>query len=144
LSIYEILDEFPNLQADNFSPTSDCTDDYNCIAWAAGDTTRKWEPLSFWPVQDPQSERGRIFSLISVFQELGYSVCSGRSLEAGYEKVAIYGHGTEWDHAARQLENGKWTSKLGDLEDIEHETLDCLVSQEYGEVLCLMKRPRAG
>lgn len=43
-------------------------------------------------------------------------------------------------HAARQLENGKWTSKLGQLEDIEHE-LDGLVGDKYGIVVTILRRP---
>ena len=30
----------------------------------------------------------------------------------------------EVTHAARQLPSGKWTSKLGDADDIEHNTLE--------------------
>jgi hypothetical protein len=36
-------------------------------------------------------------------------------------------------HAARQLPNGKWTSKLGRWQDIEYE-LDGLVGKMYGTV----------
>ncbi|TAF36353.1 MAG: hypothetical protein EAZ69_10585 [Oscillatoriales cyanobacterium] len=42
-------------------------------------------------------------------------------------------------HAARQLANGKWTSKLGWLEDIEHE-LDGLTGDRYGVVGQILKR----
>jgi len=43
-------------------------------------------------------------------------------------------------HAARQLENGRWTSKLGELEDIEHD-LHHLASGAYGAVVQILKRP---
>jgi hypothetical protein len=43
-------------------------------------------------------------------------------------------------HAARQLPGGRWTSKLGALEDIEHALQD-LVGTEYGSVVQVMKRP---
>jgi hypothetical protein len=42
-------------------------------------------------------------------------------------------------HAARQLPNGKWTSKLGRWQDIEHE-LDGLVGEMYGTVKQILKR----
>ena len=42
-------------------------------------------------------------------------------------------------HAARQLSTGKWTSKLGALEDIEHE-LDGLMGERYGKVGKILKR----
>ena len=43
-------------------------------------------------------------------------------------------------HAARQLPNGRWTSKLGELEDIEHVLHD-LEGAAYGSVVLVMKRP---
>jgi hypothetical protein len=49
-------------------------------------------------------------------------------------------------HAARQLQSGRWTSKLGDLEDIEHD-LRALEDQPntpsqwpYGRVSAFMRR----
>jgi hypothetical protein len=42
-------------------------------------------------------------------------------------------------HAAQQLSNGKWTSKLGRWQDIEHE-LDGLVGEMYGTVKQILKR----
>ena len=77
---------------------------------------------------------------ILAYKTLGYEICNGDTLEAGYQKIAIYvdsiGIPT---HAARQLANGKWTSKLGWLEDIEHE-LDGLVGDRYGVVGQILKR----
>lgn len=42
----------------------------------------------------------------------------------------------------RQLPDGKWTSKLGALEDIEHDRLDALEGDDYGRVVAYMKRQR--
>ena len=42
-------------------------------------------------------------------------------------------------HAARQLPNGKWTSKLGRWEDIEHD-LEGLTGEMYGSVQQILKR----
>ena len=47
-------------------------------------------------------------------------------------------------HAARQLPDGKWTSKLGPFEDIKHSTLVCLKGPLYGEPDTYMKRPVTG
>ena len=63
------------------------------------------------------------------------------TLETGFEKVAFYGGGMLYTHAARQLPHGKWTSKLGKGEDIEHDTPDDVSGGLYGEVVQLMKRP---
>ena len=66
------------------------------------------------------------------------------------EKLAIYGDEHGFTHVARQLENGRWTSKLGEQWDIEHE-LEAVAGQEsawpayrYGSVVAFMSRPRAG
>ncbi|MEG3937912.1 hypothetical protein QT995_07080 [Microcoleus sp. S36b_A3] len=73
----------------------------------------------------PQEET--LEEYIQAYEMLGYEICKGDRLEVGYQKIGLYvdskGIPT---HAARQLPNGKWTSKLGWLEDIEHE-LDGLV-----------------
>ena len=41
----------------------------------------------------------------------------------------------------RLISSGRWTSKLGNLEDIEHTTLDGLRSLVYGTIAVFMKRP---
>lgn len=43
-------------------------------------------------------------------------------------------------HVARQLDDGKWTSKLGSNEDIIHHTLDGLEGEKYGQVTTIMTR----
>ena len=63
------------------------------------------------------------------------------SPEAGFEKVALYGSSLFYTHAARQFAGGKWTSKLGHAEDIEHATPDDVAGGVYGEVVQFMKRP---
>jgi hypothetical protein len=45
-------------------------------------------------------------------------------------------------HAARQLENGNWTTKFGDFEDVEHIDLICLEGPRYGRSIVLMRRLR--
>ena len=78
-----------------------------------------------------------------VFEGLGYQECATDELEVGFEKVAIFA----WDdgqptHVARQLENGRWTSKLGNWEDIEHQKLHALggTASMYGVVKLIMRR----
>jgi hypothetical protein len=43
-------------------------------------------------------------------------------------------------YVARQLPDGRWTSKLGQLEDVTHATTDALEGSDYGEVVQFMKR----
>ncbi len=134
---------FPSLQAIGYDITSPATKEYNCIAWAAGDSETWWWPNKdcFWPYEIPQEESLDVF--IKVYEALGYSLCDNDRYEEGVEKVAIYvdSEGIP-THAARQLNNGRWTSKLGKLEDIEHNTLEGLAGYEYGTVAVIMKRPK--
>ena len=69
------------------------------------------------------------------------------SLEEGYEKIAIYVKGGKPTHAALQLKDGKWASKIGDGKDIIHESLELLESGNlgesiYGHVAKVMRRER--
>jgi len=41
---------------------------------------------------------------------------------------------------ARQMESGLWTSKLGQLEDIVHHTLEGVECDAYGQVVQVSKR----
>jgi hypothetical protein len=73
----------------------------------------------------------------------GYTKCDTGEQEIGYEKVAIYEHPVfDVQHAARQLQNGRWTSKIGEWEDISHRTPQCMECDDYGEVVQYMKRRR--
>ena len=77
---------------------------------------------------------------MAAFASLGYTVCEGEGLEAGYEKVALFADaGGRPTHAARQLSGGRWTSKLGTAEDIDHGLYD-LEGAIYGAVVLVMKR----
>jgi hypothetical protein len=130
--------DFPNLTPDNHRVTSPATADYNCIAWSAGDTERWWQPGVYWPVP---SESFGLEVLEQAFGVIGYHPCPNGNLEPGFEKVALYVAGRFYTHAARQLASGKWTSKLGRLEDIEHDTPDDVAGGVYGDVAAFMKRP---
>jgi hypothetical protein len=140
-----LLEElFPGLAGANYRITSPQQGRYNCVAWAAGDSSRWWWPgpdlvNEYWP---PGVEREEtIAAFQKVFSELGYTSCESADAEAGFEKVALFGDSqNQPKHAARQLPSGTWTSKLGKLEDIEHE-LGHLEGLSYGTVLAVMRRP---
>lgn len=135
---------FPNLKAQGYRDTSNRGGGYNCIAWAAGKDDAWWEPIPgyYWPSDVPQM--ATLKTAVEAFKELGFKPCEGDGMEEGFEKIAIYAFTDvdEYTHAARQLPNGKWTSKMGLLEDIEHDTLDGLVGVEYGAVAQIMKRAK--
>lgn len=81
-------------------------------------------------------------NFIKAFKRLRYKICNNPALEKGYEKVAIYiNDKNNPTHAARQLPSGIWTSKIGDEEDIQHDTLVGLEGKAYGKVSTILKRP---
>ncbi len=135
--------DYPNLIPTDYEITSIDTIDYNCVAWAAEDTQRWWWPdsmfESYWPNNVPREET--LLAFIQAFQTLGYMICENSDLEENYQKIAIYTLNNKPTHVARQLFTGKWTSKLGQDEDIEHDNLEGLEGKRYGEVTLVMKRP---
>ena len=93
----------------------------------------------FWPFGVAREETLPAF--IAAFQTLSYESCETETPESGFEKIALFAdHRSIPKHAARQLPNGLWTSKLGISEDIEHE-LHALEGDLYGTVVLVMKRP---
>jgi hypothetical protein len=134
---------FPGLHGKTWQFTSPAASRYNCIAWAAGDTTRWWWPCDpaedyYWPAGVERTET--LAAFMAAYSSLGYAPCSTQELEPGYEKVAIFAapDGT-LTHASRQLSNGRWTSKLGNWEDIEHDLQD-IGGAIYGSVVQLLRR----
>ena len=131
---------FPRLTDANHRETSPPAIAYNCVAWSAGDAQRWWQPGACWPVE-ASADDVSIGALTRAFASLGYQPCEHSQLEPGFEKVALYASGMFYTHAARQLPNGLWTSKLGKAEDIEHDSPDDLAGGLYGEVVQIMRRP---
>jgi hypothetical protein len=94
---------------------------------------------AFWPPEAPREESPEAF--IAAFSTLGYLPCENPDLELGFEKIALYASADgKPTHAARQLPTGRWTSKLGQLHDIEHATLPVIEGPIYGVTVCFLKR----
>jgi hypothetical protein len=134
---------FPTLAQCGYAITSPADRVYNCIAWAAGVQNQWWWPdpmgVSPWPAGIRREETVEAF--VEAYQSLGFLPCASEDLEEGFEKIALYALGDSPKHAARQLPNGRWTSKLGELEDIEHNTLDGLAGHWYGRAVQVLRRP---
>jgi hypothetical protein len=115
---------------------------YNCIAFAAGDDRNWWWPdaagKDSWPAGIARAETVEAFR--DAFATLGYVVCDDDQLEPGYDKIALFALGGLPKHASRQLPSGRWVSKLGPREDIEHALHD-LTGMVYGAVVLVMRRP---
>jgi hypothetical protein len=132
---------FPGLRGSACQVTSPANDLYNCVAWAAGESQRWWWPDRYWPAGASRLETLECFE--AVFASLGYRVCADDDVGAGFEKIALFADAEGFAlHVARQLPGGRWTSKLGELEDIEH-ALHSLEGVEYGLVVRIMQRPAA-
>jgi len=103
---------FPGLQSVAYQVTSPKSRVYNCIAWAAGDTTTWWWPnidpdddAIYWPPGVPCEET--LTALSAAFGILGYIHSTDESFEPGFEKVALFASSDDRPtHAARQLSNG--------------------------------------
>ena len=78
-----------------------------------------------------------------MFEEQGFSVCDRWDMEDGFEKIALYANvADEFTHVASQRLSGRWSSKLGGWEDIEHEHLAALEGGPYGSPRAVMRRER--
>jgi hypothetical protein len=134
---------FPNLTETNSRATSPYDEGYNCIAWAAGDTDYWWWPdamgQSYWPAEVPREVTLEAF--VQAYGLQGYTLRADESLEQDKQKIAIYiDRNGKPTHAARQLGDGWWASKLGRHVDIEHE-FKALDGPEYGPVAVILARP---
>ena len=142
--LINITAKFPDLTAAGYTRTSLPSIHYNCIAWAAGDDSRWWEPdpigMFYWP--DGVRREYSMRAYVAVFEKLGFQRCDNPSLEADHEKIAIYVKGGRTTHAAKQLADGRWSSKLGDWDDIIH-VLDGLNGGTYGAHSIYLRRPKA-
>lgn len=140
--------ELPNLTDKNCVVTSPATRSYNCIAWAATSDVLWWWPdpsnIYYWPASVPREATVEAF--LRAYGTLGYIECKNGKLEAGFEKIALYANRMPWGdieptHAARQLPDGKWTSKLGAFEDVTHNKAADVKGPLYGGVVKYLKRP---
>ena len=78
------------------------------------------------------------------FELHGYQECGTGDLEPGFEKIALYENDKgETTHAAKQLANGTWTSKIGNWEDIEHHRVEGLegTGMAFGSVRMFLRKP---
>jgi len=135
--------KFPQLTAANSRLTSPYDEGYNCIAWAAEDTDYWWWPDAmeqcYWPGGVPREET--LDAFVRAYGLQGYIERCNATVEMGKQKVAIYTASSgKPTHAARQLPDGWWASKLGREIDIEHE-FEALDGPMYGTVAVILARP---
>jgi hypothetical protein len=137
----DLRNKFPRIADIHSKKTSDRDDYYNCIAWAFKDNQRNWWPnhkQSYWPVNASNLTTMEAFE--AWFTEDGWEETSEYELEVGYEKIALYALNGVPTHAARLLDNGTWTSKLGRYIDISHEATE-LEGPKYGQLHKVYRKP---
>ena len=140
----------PGLAKSDYIVTSEATSAYNCIAWVVGETERWWDPFNpkrYWPPGVPRDDS--VEAVAACLATAGFSICEHGRPEPDTEKLALYADDEGFTHVARQLESGRWTSKLGEDVDVEHD-LNALTTSanrtgywRYGEVAAYMSRPRS-
>lgn len=139
---------FPHLNSTNHWTTSPHDQIYNFIAWAIGlgpDEQECWwrgpvESGFTWPDDVPREVS--VNSFVHALETLSFRKCDDGKVERGFEKIALYTKDDTPTHLARQLPDGKWTSKLGIFQDITHTTPKVLEGPEYGCVKLFMRRER--
>ncbi len=138
-----IFREFPNSASDPFIETSEVTPIYNCIAWAAGNTSKWYEPdplgIYYWPSAIPREYT--VSAYVQLYELLGYQKCSNGNLEPNFDKVAVFAKKSIPTHAAKQLSNGLWSSKLGKNIDVSH-SLFAIENGHYGNVVQFLRRKK--
>jgi hypothetical protein len=136
-----VIDDFPNSKDEPFTQTSHIDVAYNCIAWAAADNSRWYEPDPFgyyyWP--DEVAREYTIEAYVGLYEFLGYEKCESGNIEDGFIKIAVFANEHMPTHAARQLPNGNWTSKLGKNIDVEH-TIYSIEGGAYGQVIQYLRK----
>ena len=93
--------------------------------------------VSYWPPGLPREETVAAFE--RALAHLGFQPCATRVPEKGVEKVALFALQDKPTHVAKLVAKQKWSSKLGEIEDIEH-TLEALRGPEYGIIVQIYSR----
>ena len=136
-------EDYPHLHDTDWRKTSEPNAGYNCVAWAIR-VNYDWleaDPMGIysWPKDVPRLLTVNAYQ--TFFEKRGFRITQSEDLETGIEKVALFADANcEFKHVARQLPNGKWTSKLGKDLDIEHYLRD-LEGPFYGSVVLILGRP---
>lgn len=136
------IKEFPKTFEEPFIHTSPIDPNYNCIAWAANDNTKWYEPdpygFYFWPQEVNREYTTEAY--INLYEYFGFIRCDNGELEEGYIKVAVFEKNGVPTHACRQLLDGNWTSKLGKNIDVQH-SLNNIQEGTYGNIIQFLKKP---
>ncbi|MBK5219294.1 MAG: hypothetical protein JJE35_05865 [Thermoleophilia bacterium] len=149
VSTEELYAQYPHLRDDpEHKITSQRTDRYNCVAWVQGKMDQWFDPEIHWPdgVPEPDGDAD-LDCYLALFSSWGFEECSSADLEEGYLKIAVFAAGDEFQHVAKQLPSGAWSSKGGPLYDFRHGDLAALRGcrvMPKAELSKIMRRPYDG
>jgi hypothetical protein len=123
----DLYAQFPSLRDSRHRITSSPTDEYNCVAWVPRELDRWYDPELFWPDDIPKPDGDDdLDCYVALFESWGFERCEDERYEDGFLKIAVYTVGQSFQHVAKQLRDGSWSSKGGVLHDFRHCTLDAL------------------
>lgn len=125
----------------NFGFTSVQTWDYNCVMWSLN-IDDDWKDF-FYTEDGYVSPDQSINPYINFFKERGFQICENGELEPGQTKICIYSKNGIFSHVSRLMENGRWASKMGNYEDIEHLSEFDVSGIGYGKPETYMKKAMA-
>jgi hypothetical protein len=98
------------------------------------------DTYAYWPPGARFEET--IPAFIEAYTAVGYQSCSDEEFDPALDKVALYADAQgKPTHAARQLDDLCWSSKVGILHLICHP-LRALEGEDYGSVAVILSRPR--
>jgi hypothetical protein len=144
MSEQDIRLALPHLKRSDYSLESKATSTYNCVSWAFSETTVKYDPAPIFGYYWPRRVSRSITALnyIAMFERVGhFTKCDNGELEPGFEKIAVYEElNGDFSHVARQRSKGTWTSKVGNLDDIDHPS-PFVLEKDYGKITQFLKRP---
>jgi type VI secretion system secreted protein VgrG len=134
LETAQMARDFPRLGR-SYALLAPSTRTYNCIAWSLGITDR-W----VWPGANVSDFDG-------LYGRQGYRRLGNLNYrtQPGVDKLVLYAKrkadgSWECTHAARQMANGTWTSKLGALPLIGHRTPGDVSGPSYGVPIAVYVR----
>jgi hypothetical protein len=93
--------------------------------------------VAYWPERAPR--KYTVDAYTEAFRAVGYEATANMQAGSTSGSVALFAKDGSPTHAARQLNELTWTSKLGREVDISHE-LDGLTGDCYGEVARRMRK----
>jgi type VI secretion system secreted protein VgrG len=132
---------FPRL-GNNFEVLGPSTPEFNCVAHSLGLYSCWVNPVT-GPESNPLVQMDRLYAAQGYRRRPDLNL----ALEWGKQKVVVYATLNpdatiaQVTHAALQERDGTWTSKLGRLALIRHETPELLRGSSYGLPVAVYERP---